>query len=420
MGRPVIPVPEGAVFGRLTVIGRAPNIDNTGAWLCRCSCGNHKAIKGYQLRNGAVVSCGCQHREAAARNMRKAHVGAPTNLQHGEARAGSETPEWKIWQSLQSRPGGVDPRWQSFEAFLADAGRRPREGLFLCRRDTGQPFGPANFVWETARWRAQNRKKATTAKQSVIFLECKGERLALSDWSDRSGVGVPTIRSRIKNGWGAEEAIFARASVSDGLKRTWKAGRISPRKPVYTKEERRHRLRAAQRARYQADPQAWLKKLREWYRKNPGRKKAISDRYTERNRDKLNAKSRDDRLTPQKKEYMRVYAKSHRAKNKAIYLSYSHNRRAKYIGAGGVHTAEEWAALLAEYNGCCAYCGDSMVRMTRDHRIPLIRGGSNHISNILPACGTCNSAKNALTEDEFRRRLSGESISFRRRRRTAC
>lgn len=406
MGRPIIQIPEGSVFGRLTVVGRAPNIDGQGAWLCHCSCGNHKAIKGYQLRNGAVVSCGCQHREAAARNIRKAHKKEATNLQHGEARLGRATPEWKIWQSLQSRVEGLHPRWVSFKLFLADAGRRPSEDLYLCRTDTSRPFGPDNFVWQTAKWRAQNRKQARTAKQPVIFLECRGERLALSDWSERSGVVISTIRGRIKSGWSTEEAIFTKASVSESLKRTWMAGRISPRKPIYTREELRARQRAARKARYQADPQAYLEKQRVWHTQNPERKKLVSRRYTDKNRDRLNAKSRADRLTPEKKEYMRRYATRHRTNNKALYLTYSHNRRARKMGASGTHTSAEWSALLAEHNGCCAYCEDSMARMTRDHRIPLSRGGSNDIKNILPACGSCNSSKNALTEDEFRRRLA--------------
>lgn len=419
MGRPVIPVPEGAVFGRLTVIGRAPNIKSVAAWLCLCACGNHKAIKGYQLRNGAVVSCGCQHREAAARNIRLAHSGQSPNLKHGESRTGHETVEWRAWQSLQSTEG-LHPRWRSFEAFLADVGRRPADNLYLCRQNTGKPFGPENFVWETAKWRAQNRKQARTAKQPTIFLEYGGERLAISDWSARSGVPAATIRSRARSGWDIKSAIFAKPSTSESLKLQWRAGRISPRKPIYTKEERRARALAYQKARQQADPQAFLEKHREWRRKNPERKKAISARYTERNRDKLNEKSRSDRLTPQKKEYMRTYAKKHRANNKAVYLTYSHNRRAKHMGAGGVHTAEEWAALVAEYNGCCAYCGDSMAPMTRDHRTPLARGGSNDIKNILPSCGACNSAKNALTEDEFRRRLAGENVQLRRKWLKAC
>jgi 5-methylcytosine-specific restriction endonuclease McrA len=43
-----------------------------------------------------------------------------------------------------------------------------------------------------------------------------------------------------------------------------------------------------------------------------------------------------------------------------------------------------------------------------DHRIPLTRGGSNLIDNILPACRRCNRRKGTMTEEEFRGFLQRE------------
>ena len=44
----------GKVYGNLTVI----NYLNNGYWLCECSCGNKKEVKGRYLRSGEVTSCG--------------------------------------------------------------------------------------------------------------------------------------------------------------------------------------------------------------------------------------------------------------------------------------------------------------------------------------------------------------------------
>ena len=59
------------VFGRLTVIKRADNIQTPNgrshvAWECLCECGNSIIVRGDNLRNGHTVSCGCKKREVLA------------------------------------------------------------------------------------------------------------------------------------------------------------------------------------------------------------------------------------------------------------------------------------------------------------------------------------------------------------------
>lgn len=67
----------------------------------------------------------------------------------------------------------------------------------------------------------------------------------------------------------------------------------------------------------------------------------------------------------------------------------------------GTHTAQEWYALCRQADNRCAYCRE-YGRMGKDHVIPITRGGSDSIDNIVPACRSCNSAKNQLTADEYR------------------
>jgi 5-methylcytosine-specific restriction endonuclease McrA len=76
--------------------------------------------------------------------------------------------------------------------------------------------------------------------------------------------------------------------------------------------------------------------------------------------------------------------------------------------AGGQSfSAAEWLASLAHHAGACAYCG-SKVLIEIDHRVPLTRGGSNLIENIIPACRRCNRRKGTMTEEEFRSSLQRE------------
>jgi hypothetical protein len=57
----------GQRFGRLTVLRQeGRNKQGHLKWICRCDCGTEKAIVGASLVKGAVVSCGCYHREQAS------------------------------------------------------------------------------------------------------------------------------------------------------------------------------------------------------------------------------------------------------------------------------------------------------------------------------------------------------------------
>lgn len=66
---------------------------------------------------------------------------------------------------------------------------------------------------------------------------------------------------------------------------------------------------------------------------------------------------------------------------------------------GGSHTKEEWEALCEAHENRCVCCRKSGVKLTRDHIIPVSRGGSDNISNIQPLCVSCNSRKSVKTED---------------------
>lgn len=56
---------EGQRFGRLTVVGRAPNRGSVVMWECVCDCGGKKAVSSANLRNHRTKSCGCIAREMA-------------------------------------------------------------------------------------------------------------------------------------------------------------------------------------------------------------------------------------------------------------------------------------------------------------------------------------------------------------------
>jgi len=79
-------------------------------------------------------------------------------------------------------------------------------------------------------------------------------------------------------------------------------------------------------------------------------------------------------------------------KNRKKLCHYSKIRSYREKGAVGSHSEEEWDNLVINFRGKCAYCNKNKGN-TRDHVIPISKGGSNYIENILPACTSCNSSK---------------------------
>ncbi len=56
-------------------------------------------------------------------------------------------------------------------------------------------------------------------------------------------------------------------------------------------------------------------------------------------------------------------------------------------------TVDQWRQIVAYFCMLCAYCGEALIQLTQDHIVPLSKGGGHTESNVVPACGHCNSVK---------------------------
>jgi 5-methylcytosine-specific restriction endonuclease McrA len=63
--------------------------------------------------------------------------------------------------------------------------------------------------------------------------------------------------------------------------------------------------------------------------------------------------------------------------------------------ARGSHTCAEWEAIVAETGGICVRCGRVAHPPRKGHIVPIAAGGTDAISNLMPLCGTCISARGA-------------------------
>lgn len=85
-----------------------------------------------------------------------------------------------------------------------------------------------------------------------------------------------------------------------------------------------------------------------------------------------------------------------KAKNPERMAHLKARRYAREKGATGSHTMEQWCALKASHAHRCVRCGLKKP-LTKDHVMPLSKGGTDYIENIQPMCRNCSSRKWANT-----------------------
>lgn len=102
-------------------------------------------------------------------------------------------------------------------------------------------------------------------------------------------------------------------------------------------------------------------------------------------------------------EKIRAYGPVYRAAHPEVARENSVRRRARIKGATiSDLSATQWQEIQAAYNYRCVYCPPDCWwcqhkkhALTRDHIIPLARGGDHTLSNIVPACRKHNCQKQA-------------------------
>lgn len=187
----------GKRYGKLVAISFV-RITDCAEWLCKCDCGGKKVVKGQNLHNGGVESCGC------------IYVGGKTI--HGMY----GTPEYLAWRAMKSRcrsknvshrarfylKNGIKvcKRWMKFENFFADMGKRPSPSHSLDRVNNLGNYEPPNCRWA-------DRETQQSNKSNNRILSLNGKTLTMSQWAREIGIDRRTLSERLKSGWSVEKAL---------------------------------------------------------------------------------------------------------------------------------------------------------------------------------------------------------------------
>ena len=195
----------GQEYGELKIISRAENLGGMTAWLCECSCGKRKIIRGSDIRYGRARSCG--------------HLISESTKERLTTHGGKHTRLYNIWCGMKRRCnnanderypvyGGrginVCDEWsEDFSAFREWALHNGyNDTLTIDRIDANRGYEPDNCRWTSQLEQVRNR----TITFTYTF---RGETKPVAEWAKLKNIPYTTLAWRVKNNW-SEDRIFER------------------------------------------------------------------------------------------------------------------------------------------------------------------------------------------------------------------
>lgn len=167
----------------------------------------------------------------------------------------------------------------------------------------------------------------------------------------------------------------------------WRNHNISVEKSKQYYEANRESRLEYHRNHYQENKERYLVLHKEYLRQNPQKRTQFAKNYRDSHQDTYREYQREYQYSDKRQLYRKTPI--YKAKRQIITARY----RARKNQLEATLTLEQWEAIKRIYNYRCAYCGRKPEILTQDHVIAVSKGGSYKVSNIVPACLSCNSSK---------------------------
>lgn len=175
----------------------------------KCICGVYKIIRVDHVKSGAVVSCGCFHREQArqANYIHGLCTSKIFKIYHGMKHRCYNS-KAKHYSYYGGRGIKICKRWlgkNGFINFASDMGMPPTEKHSIDRLDNSLGYSIKNCRWAT--WAEQGQNKSNTI--TIIY---KDKKYTLLELSKLTNIPTRHLYARIfTRKWSIEKAVTTKA-----------------------------------------------------------------------------------------------------------------------------------------------------------------------------------------------------------------
>lgn len=241
--------------------------------------------------------------------------------------------------------------------------------------------------------------------------KCGAEKPATTEYFKRHYDG---LHPRCKECKRADDRAYYARTTEDRLEyqRQYRA----EHKEKISDRDRRYRVN---------NPEKIIARRRQYARENREKIREAKRLWGQNNPDKVRERSR--RRRSENPEFFRLYDRKYYIRNRDAILErtkrfaqnnplkvaqFRQGKRARKRAAIADFTPVQWLTCLEYFNHTCAYCGaqqDFWHVLEQEHFVPLAAGGGYTVSNIIPACKSCNSSKQDKPCSEWLRTVFSEA-----------
>ena len=167
-------------------------------------------------------------------------------------------------------------------------------------------------------------------------------------------------------------------------------------------ETHKEQVRENKRLYRDAHKEETAARLRQWQQGE--RYKVYQKHYQQEHQEEIHRQNHKRYLLRQEvlQERSRQYGKTEQGR--LASKVHKHRRKAQKLASQGSHTPRQLQEQLKRQKSHCYYCKAKLSKVWHpDHIVPLSKGGTNDISNIVIACPTCNLRKGAKLPHEWHR-----------------